>query len=88
MIWCDLLSAVSVFVVLLTIHYGSWQSVYLVAFISAILSQFSQPSSMRLFKYHVSEEQLRGDGFIPIADGHLHGPWPYARHIRLQHVWP
>ncbi len=59
MIWCDLLSAVSVFVVLLTIHYGSWQSVYLVAFISAILSQFSQPSSMRLFKYHVSEEQLQ-----------------------------
>ena len=59
MIWCDLLSAVSVFVVLLTIHYGSWQSVYLVAFISAILSQFSQPSSMRLFKYHVAEEQLQ-----------------------------
>ena len=46
------------------------------------------PSSMRLFKYHVSEEQLRRDGFIPIADGHLHGPWPYAGHIRLQHVWP
>lgn len=59
MIWCDLLSAVSVFVVLLAIHFGSWQSVYLVAFISAILSQFSQPSSMRLFKYHVPEEQLQ-----------------------------
>ncbi|KWX69860.1 MFS transporter [Paenibacillus jilunlii] len=59
MIWCDLLSAVSVFAVLLTIHYGSWHSVYLVAFISAILSQFSQPSSMRLFKYHVAEEQLQ-----------------------------
>ncbi|MFD2612272.1 MFS transporter [Paenibacillus gansuensis] len=59
MVWCDLLSAVSVFVVLLTIHFGSWQSVYLVAFISAILSQFSQPSGMRLFKYHVPEEQLQ-----------------------------
>lgn len=59
MIWCDLLSAVSVFAVLLTVHYGSWHSVYLVAFISAILSQFSQPSSMRLFKYHVAEEQLQ-----------------------------
>ena len=59
MIWCDVLSAVSVFAVLLTIHYGSWHSVYLVAFISAILSQFSQPSSMRLFKYHVAEEQLQ-----------------------------
>ncbi|MCJ8012242.1 MFS transporter [Paenibacillus sp. KQZ6P-2] len=59
MIWCDVLSAVSVFAVLLTIHFGSWHSVYLVAFISAILSQFSQPSGMRLFKYHVSEDQLQ-----------------------------
>lgn len=59
MIWCDLLSAVSVFVVLLTIHFGSWQFVYLVAFLSAILSQFSQPSGMRLFKQHVPEEQLQ-----------------------------
>ncbi|KWX88198.1 MFS transporter, partial [Paenibacillus riograndensis] len=45
MIWCDLLSAVSVFAVLLTVHYGSWPSVYLVAFFSAIPSQFSQPST-------------------------------------------
>ncbi|MCM3749451.1 MFS transporter [Paenibacillus pasadenensis] len=59
MIGCDLLSAVSVFVVLLTIHYGSWESVYLVAFISAILSQFSQPSSMKLFKQHVPESQMQ-----------------------------
>ncbi|WP_442951640.1 MFS transporter [Paenibacillus sp. GYB003] len=59
MIWCDLLSSVSVFVVLLAIHFGSWQSVYLVTFISAILSQFSQPSGMRLFKQHVPEEQLQ-----------------------------
>lgn len=59
MIICDLLSAVSVFAVLLTIHFGSWQSVYLVAFISAILSQFSQPSGMRLFKQHVPEQQLQ-----------------------------
>ncbi len=59
MIWCDLLSAVSVFVVLLMIQFGSWQSVFLVTFISAILSQFSQPSSMRLFKQHVEEEQLQ-----------------------------
>ncbi|MDB4865672.1 MAG: transporter [Cohnella sp.] len=59
MIWCDLLSAVSVFVVLLVIHFGSWQSVFLVTFISAILSQFSQPSVMRLFKQHVPEDQLQ-----------------------------
>ncbi|MCD9023202.1 MFS transporter [Cohnella silvisoli] len=59
MIWCDLLSSVSVFVVLMVIHFGSWQSVFLVTFISAILSQFSQPSGMRLFKQHVPEEQLQ-----------------------------
>ncbi|PYI52271.1 MFS transporter [Paenibacillus flagellatus] len=59
MVWCDLLSAVSVFAVLLTIHFGSWHFVYLVTFISAILSQFSQPSGMRLFKRHVPEEQLQ-----------------------------
>lgn len=59
MIWCDLLSSVSVFAVLLTIHFGSWHSVYFVTFISAILSQFSQPSGMRLFKRHVPAEQLQ-----------------------------
>jgi DHA3 family macrolide efflux protein-like MFS transporter len=59
MVWCDMLSAVSVFVVLLMIHYGSWQSVFLVTFISAILSQFSQPSSMRLFKQHIPEDQMQ-----------------------------
>jgi len=59
MVWCDLLSALSVFIVLLTIHFGSWQSVYFVTFISAILSQFSQPSGMRLFKQHVPEHQLQ-----------------------------
>ncbi|MFE5320993.1 MFS transporter [Paenibacillus sp. NPDC056579] len=59
MIWCDFLSAVSVFAVLLAIHFGSWQSVYFVTFISAVLSQFSQPSALRLFKQHVPEEQLQ-----------------------------
>ncbi|WP_276352052.1 MFS transporter [Cohnella caldifontis] len=59
MIWCDFLSSVSVFGVLLAVHFGSWHSVYLVTFISAILSQFSQPSGMRLFKRHVPAEQLQ-----------------------------
>lgn len=59
MIWCDLLSAVSVFAVLLTLIYGSWHMVYLVTFISAILSQFSQPSAMKLFKQHIEPEQMQ-----------------------------
>lgn len=59
MVWCDLLSAVSVFIVLLTMIYGSWQAIFLATFVSAILSQFSQPSAMKLFKLHVAEDRLQ-----------------------------
>lgn len=59
MVWCDLLSALSVFIVLLTIVVGSWQAVFFVTLISAILSQFSQPSAMKLFKAHVPAGQLQ-----------------------------
>ncbi|MBC2581800.1 MFS transporter [Clostridium sp. DJ247] len=59
MVWCDFLSAVSVFIVLLTIVFGTWQAVFFVTFISAILSQFSQPSGMKLFKVHVDAEHLQ-----------------------------
>lgn len=59
MIWSDFLSAVSVFVVLLAIMYGSWEAVFFVTFVSAVLSQFSQPSAMKLFKVHVPPEQLQ-----------------------------
>ncbi|RAP75140.1 MFS transporter [Paenibacillus montanisoli] len=60
MIWCDLLSAASVAVVLAALVYESWAAVYFATFISAILSQFSAPSSMKLFKQHVPQEQLQG----------------------------
>lgn len=59
MITSDLLSALSVFLVLLTIVYGNWQAVFLITFISATLSQFSQPSAMKLFKIHVPIDQLQ-----------------------------
>ncbi|WP_411683193.1 MFS transporter [Clostridium thailandense] len=59
MVWCDLLSAISVLLVLLTIIFGTWQAVFFVTFISSILSQFSQPSSMKLFKIHVPVEMLQ-----------------------------
>ncbi|MFX3634187.1 MAG: MFS transporter [Candidatus Pristimantibacillus sp.] len=59
MIWCDLLSALSVFVVLATLMYGSWEMIYLATLVSSILSQFSQPSSMKLFKKHIPENQLQ-----------------------------
>lgn len=59
MIWCDFLSAVSVFAVLVTLLYESWEAVYFATFISAILSQFSQPSVMKLFKQHVHPDKLQ-----------------------------
>ncbi|SEF68855.1 MFS transporter [Paenibacillus sp. UNC499MF] len=60
MIVCDLLSALSVFAVLLVVMYGSWQALFFATLVSAILSQFSQPSALKLFKQHVPEEQLQG----------------------------
>lgn len=59
MVWCDLLSSLSVFIVLGTIILGSWKAVFFVTLISAILSQFSQPSAMKLFKIHIPEEQIQ-----------------------------
>jgi len=59
MIWCDLLSAVSVFAVLLTLVLGTWKAVFFTTIISAILSQFSQPSGMKLIKEHLPAEQIQ-----------------------------
>jgi DHA3 family macrolide efflux protein-like MFS transporter len=59
MVWCDLLSGISVFAVLLALIYGTWHAIFFATLLSAILSQFSMPSAMRLFKRHVPEEQLQ-----------------------------
>lgn len=56
MVWCDFLSAVSILFVLLALVFATWKAVFFATFASAILSQFSQPSGMRLFKLHVPEE--------------------------------
>lgn len=40
MIWCDLLSAISIFVILMALLVGTWKVVFLTTFVSAILSQF------------------------------------------------
>ena len=53
MVWCDILSAISVFAILVTLVYGDWHVVFFATLISAILSQFSQPSGMKLFKMHL-----------------------------------
>lgn len=59
MIWCDLLSAVSVFAVLITLVLGTWKAVFFTTIISAILSQFSQPSGLKLIKEHLPAEQMQ-----------------------------
>jgi len=59
MIWCDILSAISVFVVLITLVIGSWQIIFFATLVSAILSQFSQPSGMKLFKMHLKPELIQ-----------------------------
>jgi MFS transporter, DHA3 family, macrolide efflux protein len=59
MIWCDFLSAVSIFAVLATIMLGSWKAIFFATLVSSILSQFSQPSGMKLFKLHVPEELMQ-----------------------------
>ncbi|MBM7865629.1 MFS transporter [Heliobacterium gestii] len=59
MIWCEFLSALSVFAVLLTLITGSWQAIFFTMFFSAILSQFSQPSGLKLLKLHVADDQVQ-----------------------------
>ncbi|WP_160723778.1 MFS transporter [Bacillus sp. USDA818B3_A] len=59
MVWCDLLSAVSIFVVLLALFYGGWKVIFFATLASSILSQFSQPAGMKLFKLHVKEELIQ-----------------------------
>ena len=59
MIWCDFLSAISIFVVLLSLLFGSWYSIFFATLVSAILSQFSMPSALKLIKQHIPGEQLQ-----------------------------
>lgn len=55
-VWCECLSALSVFIVFWMLESGSWQAVFAAALFSSILSQFAQPSGMKLFKNHVPDE--------------------------------
>jgi DHA3 family macrolide efflux protein-like MFS transporter len=59
MIWCDILSAISIFIILMALLFSTWKVVFFATLVSAILSQFSQPSGMKLFKVHVPGEQMQ-----------------------------
>ncbi|MDN8587445.1 MFS transporter [Paenibacillus sp. 11B] len=60
MVWSDVLSGLSVGAVLLAVMNGGWIALLIGSFVSASLSQFSQPSAMKLYKRHVPAEQLQG----------------------------
>jgi DHA3 family macrolide efflux protein-like MFS transporter len=60
MVWSDLLSGLSVVLVLLVLMNGGWIALLIGSFVSASLSQFSQPSAMKLYKRRVPGEQLQG----------------------------
>lgn len=59
MVWCDLLSGLSIGAILLFLDTGTWHIIFFATLVSSILSQFSQPSGMRLFKVHVPEELMQ-----------------------------
>ncbi|SFJ69242.1 Major Facilitator Superfamily protein [Paenibacillus sp. UNC496MF] len=59
MVGSDLLSAASILAILAAMALGSWRAVFFATLVSSILSQFSQPASMKLFKLYVPERLLQ-----------------------------
>lgn len=59
MIWCEICSAISVFLIFLALLFTSWHVVFFATLISSILSQFSLPSGMKLFKQHLEGDQMQ-----------------------------
>jgi len=59
MVWCEVLSSLSVFIVFAVVEVGTWQVVFFATLCSSILSQFAQPSGMKLFKNHVRDEDAQ-----------------------------
>lgn len=58
MIWGDVLSFVSIVIIIFFVMKGYWLAVFAATMVSAIVSQFSQPSSSRIFKQHIPEDQI------------------------------
>lgn len=58
-VWCEVWSAISVLIVFAVLESGTWQAVFFATLVSSILSQFAQPSGMKLFKNHVRDEDAQ-----------------------------
>lgn len=54
----DVLSVLSIIGIVLLLKLDYWQAIFFATLISAIVGQFSQPSSSRIFKRYVKEEQV------------------------------
>ncbi len=58
MIAGDFLSSISVVIILLLINQGLWQTVFAATLVSSMVSQFSAPSSVIMFKRNIDEQLL------------------------------
>ncbi|MEJ8545352.1 MFS transporter [Brevibacillus borstelensis] len=58
MISANLMSSLSVCVIAVLLWKGYWSAVFFATFVSAVVSQFSQPASAKVFKIHVPEQQV------------------------------
>ncbi|MEF2967893.1 MFS transporter [Paenibacillus sp. M1] len=88
MLLCEVLSALSILPVFGALESGSeaWGVVVLSVFGSSILSQFAQPSGMKLFKLHMSEEEaplcmslLQTLSSVFMVAGPVVGTWVYQQ---------
>ncbi|MGN7414459.1 MFS transporter [Paenibacillus sp. SAF-068] len=59
MILGDILSALSIVMIIAVLSSGYWQILYVATFVSSIVSQFSQPSSVKIVKRNVEEEHVQ-----------------------------
>lgn len=59
MILGDILSALSIVMIIAVLSSGYWQILYVATFVSSVVSQFSQPSSLKIVRRNVKGEHLQ-----------------------------
>ncbi|MED1780221.1 MFS transporter [Brevibacillus fortis] len=71
MIAGNLLSALSVLVIVYLLWQGMWIAIFFATFISAVVSQFSQPSSAKMMKRHIPDEHVAAAVSISQSTGSI-----------------
>lgn len=59
MICGDILSFLSIIAIILVLNSGYWKVLYAATFVSSIVSQFAQPSSVKIVRRNVEEENVQ-----------------------------